>query len=181
MMKTYLESEETKRLELSATNPRDRLLIRLLYRLGCRVSEALAIFTDDFDFQDRMVTIRHLKTRLKLACPHCNAKLAASHIYCPGCGVEVEKAVSQFKEHRRLITLPIDDHTLEMIRDYINRSGLVLRNGKQLLFGISRHRAWQIVRQCAQRAGLEGLLNPETGRTRGISPHRLRDAAPCML
>lgn len=176
MMKTYLESEETRLLELSAVSPRDRLLIRLLYRLGCRVSEALALSVEDVDFEGCMVTIRHLKTRMKLACPHCKAKLAASHVYCPGCGLEVEKAVAQSKEHRRLRTLPIDDNTIEMIRDYINRSRLVLRNGKQLLFGISRHRAWQIVRQCAQRAGLKELVNPETGKTRGISPHRLRDA-----
>ena len=175
-MKTYLDPEEIEKIELSATNSRDRLLIRVLSRLGCRISEALAISVDDIDFQERMITIRHLKTRLKLACPHCSAKLATSHVYCPGCGFEVEKAISQLKEHRRLRTLPIDDNTIEMIRDYINRGGLVLRNGKQLLCGISRHRAWQIVRQCAQRAGLEDLLNPETGRTRGISPHRLRDA-----
>ncbi|MFC1940763.1 tyrosine-type recombinase/integrase [Chloroflexota bacterium] len=176
MAKEYLGSDEVQRLERATNNFRDRLLVRLLSRLGCRISEALAISVDDIDFQERMVTIRHLKTRLKLACPHCNANLAASHVYCPGCGLEVEKAVSQLKEHRRLRTLPLDDSTVEMIKDYINRGRLVLRNGKQLLFGISRHRAWQIVRQCAQRAGLENLLNPETGRTRGISPHRLRDA-----
>ena len=80
-MKTYLESEEIKLLELSATNPRDCLLIRLLYRLGCRVSEALALTVEDVDLQKRMITIQHLKTRLKLTCPHCNAKLAAGEIH----------------------------------------------------------------------------------------------------
>jgi len=44
------------------------------------------------------------------------------------------------------------------------------------LFNLNRHRAWQIVRDCSKRAGLPDLVNPETGRTRGISPHRLRDA-----
>lgn len=175
-MKTYLESEETKLLEISATNPRDRLLIRLLSRLGCRISEALALSVKDIDFQERVVTIQHLKTRLKLACPHCSAKLAASHVYCPGCGLEVEKVVAQLKEHRRLRMLPLDDSTGEMIREYVNRGGLVLRNGKRLLFGISRNQAWRVVRDSAQRAGLRKLVNPETGKTRGISPHRLRDA-----
>jgi integrase/recombinase XerD len=33
-----------------------------------------------------------------------------------------------------------------------------------------------VVRECAERAGLGSLLNPETGRMRGVSPHRLRDA-----
>jgi len=73
-------------------------------------------------------------------------------------------------------TLPIDGDTLEMIRDYIGRGGPVSHNGKQLLFGINRHRAWQIVKECAERAGLDKLVNPETGRVRGISPHRLRDS-----
>jgi integrase/recombinase XerD len=45
-----------------------------------------------------------------------------------------------------------------------------------LIFGINRHRAWQIVRNCAERAGLPALVNPETGKTHGVSPHRLRDA-----
>jgi len=44
------------------------------------------------------------------------------------------------------------------------------------LFGLNRHRAWQIVKDCAKKAGLPDLVNPETGRVRGISPHRLRDA-----
>jgi len=123
-----------------------------------------------------MITIRHLKTRLKLTCPHCSAKLAASHVYCPGCGLEVEKAVAQSKEHRRLRTLPLDDGAVEMIRDYVNRGEPMLRNGKRPLFDISRNRAWRVVRDCAQRAGLRKLVNAETGKTRGISPHRLRDA-----
>jgi len=42
-MKTYLETQEVELLEKAATNLRDRLLIKLLFRLGCRISEALAI------------------------------------------------------------------------------------------------------------------------------------------
>lgn len=34
----------------------------------------------------------------------------------------------------------------------------------------------KIVRECARRAGFANLVNPETGRTRAVSPHRLRDA-----
>jgi integrase/recombinase XerD len=68
-------------------------------------------------------------------------------------------------------TLPIDSDTLDMLRDFI-----MLHNRNDLIFGINRHRAWQIVRECAKRAGLPALVNPETGRVRGVSPHRLRDA-----
>lgn len=45
-----------------------------------------------------------------------------------------------------------------------------------LVFGISRHRAWQIVSRCAKRAGISGLVNPDTGKPRGVSLHRLRDS-----
>ena len=176
MSKAYLEPEEVEQLEAAAGYLRDRLLIRLLFRLGCRISEALAIGIGDIDFDQGTVTIQHLKTRVRCLCPNCGAGLSRKARFCPGCGSSVENTVSQEKEHRRQRTIPIDDATLEMVSDYINRGGCVNRNGKQLIFGINRHRAWQIVRQCAQKAGLPPLKNQETGRVHGVSPHRLRDA-----
>ncbi len=175
-MKTSLNSEEIEKLEVSACNQRDRLLIRLLSKLGCRISEALAISVDDIDFKEHLVTIQHLKTRLRLDCPFCDARLSASHVFCPRCGLKVEAAVAQSREHRRIRTLPLDNETLEILKEYVEQGGNVLRNGKRLLFGISRHQAWRIVKDCAQRAGLKELVNPETGKKMGISPHRLRDA-----
>jgi len=50
MAKAYLEADEISGLEKAATNMRDKLLISLLFRLGCRISEALAISVDDIDF-----------------------------------------------------------------------------------------------------------------------------------
>ncbi|MBA7673889.1 hypothetical protein ES703_82095 [subsurface metagenome] len=167
-MRAYLEIESTQQLEDAATNLRDRLLIRLLFHLGCRVSEALAISVGDIDFN---------KTRLKLSCPQCGARLSRTTKFCPGCGGRVEKAVAEEKEHCRRRALPIDEDTLEMLRDYINRGGPIETNGKQLLFGLSRGRAWQIVRECAVGAVLGQLVNPETGEARGISPH---PAARCF-
>ena len=64
---------------------------------------------------------------------------------------------------------------LTMIKEYIDRGGPVEKDGKNLVFGINRHHAWKIVRGCADKAGMGKLINPDTGRTRGISPHRLRD------
>ena len=175
-MKAYLELDETGKLEGAATCVRDRLLIQLLAKLGCRISEALALTVEDIDFGRGTVTIEHLKTRLKLACPRCNARLGKSHAFCPDCGAKVGKAMAQFKEHRRFRTLPIDGDTLDVLREYIERGGPVDRAGKVFIFGISRGQAWRIVRDCAASAGLRNLVNPETGRIRGISPHRLRDA-----
>ena len=175
-MKSYIEPEEVGLLEEAAACVRDKLLVRILWRSGCRISEALALEVKDIDFVRGTATIEHLKLRLELACPQCRARLGKSHTFCPKCGIKVEKAVAGEREHRRMRTLPLDGDTVKMLQDYIRQGGSVSRNGKKLLFGINRHRAWQIVRDCAERAGLPPLTNPETGRKRGVSPHRLRDA-----
>ncbi|MFC1906998.1 hypothetical protein ACFLW8_02820 [Chloroflexota bacterium] len=47
------------------------MLTRLLFRLGCRVSEALALKASNIDFERGNVTILHLKTRIRLSCPRC--------------------------------------------------------------------------------------------------------------
>jgi integrase/recombinase XerD len=171
-----LEVDEVRELEDAAQYLRDKLLIRLTFRLGCRISETLGIAVSDIGFDQGTVTIEHLKVRLNLSCPDCGARLSKTARFCPGCGKKVEKAVSKEKEHRRMRTLPIDADTLDMVRDYIDRGGVVSRNGRHLLFDINRHRAWQIVRECAQKAGLGELVNPETGRQHHVSPHKLRDA-----
>ena len=84
------------------------------------------------------------------------------------------------QEHRRQRVLPIDNQTLGMLREYIERGGPVDKGGRKLIFGINRHRAWQIVHDCAEKAGLPKLVNPETGRIHNVSPHRLRDAFAVM-
>ena len=91
-MKTYLELKEIADLEGTATNLRDKLLIRLLFHLGCRISEALALKVEDIDFANGTVIIVHLKRRMKLTCPNCGAAIAVSHSYCPKCGVRVNEA-----------------------------------------------------------------------------------------
>lgn len=175
-MKTYLDQHEIARLEATATCVRDALLIRLLARLGCRISEALALEARDIDLTQGTVTIQHLKLRVKLSCPKCNARLGKSHSFCPKCGVEVRQAVAREQEHHRMRTLPLDKDTLGMLKEYIEPDGAASRGGERLLFGINRHRAWQIVKECAEKSRLPKLINPETGRVHNVSPHRLRDA-----
>lgn len=165
-MKVYLEPDEVKLMEDKTTNLRDRLLVRLLFRLGCRVNEALALKVEDVDFVHGTVSIQHLKSRVKLMCPRCGSKIG--------------KALIEQREHRRQRVLPIDSDTLSMLGDYIRRGGPVIRDGKKLIFGINRHRAWQIIRDCAEKARLPKLVTPETGRLHNISPHRLRDAFSVM-
>jgi len=172
----YIKPEHVSTLEQAASNPRDKLLIRLLFRLGCRVSEALGLTVDDIDVPNSQVKIKHLKNRINHYCPDCHTLLAAKHSHCSGCGVKItetqKKAITLHKQR----IVPIDRETLGRIQEYITASKLKVKNDKQLLFGINRHRAWQIITRCARDAGLPEILNAETGKVHHVSPHRLRDA-----
>jgi len=171
MAKTYLEQSEVEKLEQYASCVRDMLLIRLLSRLGCRVSEALAMRVEDIDFNRGTVTIQHLKERLRLFCPDCSSRLGRTHKFCSKCGREVGKPMAKMQEVHRRRALPLDDQALKMLKDFIKKDGT-----KGLIFGINRHRAWQIIRDCARKAELPHLVNPESGSVKGVSPHSLRDA-----
>jgi integrase/recombinase XerD len=175
-VKVYLEPEEVEKLEKAAEYLRDKLLVRLLWRLGCRISEVLGIGVDDIDFKQGTVTIEHLKARIKLSCSQCGARLGKMHKFCPVCGIKVEKTVTQEQEHRRYRSLPVDKDTLAMLKEYINRGGARMKDGKRFIFDMTRHRAWQIIKGCAEKAGLPGLVNVESGKKHNVSPHKLRDA-----
>jgi integrase/recombinase XerD len=176
-MKAYLELSEIDLMEKAAKCHRDRLLIKLLSRLGCRISEALALKVGDIDFDQNTVTILHLKRSMKLSCPTCKSRLGNRHQFCPGCGLKVSEWIRNQREKRRIRVLPVDEATLAMLKSYINA---LPSDDDSPLFRFNRHRAWQIVRDCAIRVGLASLVNPETGRVRGVSPHRLRDASAYM-
>ncbi len=110
-MKTYIEPHEIELMENSATNLRDRLLIHLLFRLGCRLSEALALTVEDVDLGRNTITIKHLKVQLKLSCPDCGTRLSKANTYCPGCAQKVSKVIKEKFEQSRRRILPIDSKT----------------------------------------------------------------------
>ena len=176
MTKAYLEPDEVVSLEKAATCLRDKILIRLLFHLGCRISEALTLTVGSIDFDNATICIIHLKARLKLSCTQCGQTLGRSHVFCPKCGGEVKGAQIEQQERRRQRVLPIDKNVLKMLKEYVERGGPVTKEGTQIIFGINRHRAWQIIKECAERAGLPKLVNPENGKVHNVSPHKLRDA-----
>ena len=79
MPKAYLEPSEIEKLEEAATNLRDKLFIHTLFRTACRVSENIGLAVDDIDFAHCSITIQHLKYRISMTCPGCNARLGKSH------------------------------------------------------------------------------------------------------
>jgi integrase/recombinase XerD len=170
-MKSYLEPEEIELMERAATNLRDRLLVRVTSNSGSRICEVLGLRVEDIDFEQGMVTIEHLKVRLRLLCPDCGTRLGRAHRFCPGCGVKVEKVVEKALERRKVRKVPLDEETLEMLADFIRRD-----KTEGLIFKIGRTQGWKVIHDCAERAGLGKLVNPETGKERGVSPHRFRDA-----
>lgn len=131
---------------------------------------------EDVDIRQSTVTIVHLKRQVRLSCQNCEARIGQSHKFCPACGKRITGTLTEEHQRRRMRTLPIDYETLEMLANYMRRGGSELKKGENLVFGINRHRAWQIITECAERAGLPKLLNPETGRIHNVSPHKLRDA-----
>lgn len=174
-MKAYLMPEEVEGLAQAATCVRDELLIRVLFWGGCRISEALGIEVDDVNAAQGTVTIKHLKVRTRLLCPHCGIRLSRMARFCPGCGKEVPEPLRKEQETHRIRTLPLEKRTMERLMYFIQKDGT-----KGLIFKIGRNRAQLIVKECARRAGVGELVNPETGKVRGVSPHRLRDAFAIM-
>lgn len=174
--KVYLEMEEAAQLEGVAVCLRDKVLFRLCRMLGSRISETLGVGVEDINFDLGRVSIQHLKARINLACPKCGARLGKHHAFCPKCGEKVSKAVAKEQEQRRLRTIPLDDETLQLLREYINKGGPTMKNGKLMLFNMTRQRAWQLFQEAALRAGLPDLINPATGKIHGVSPHKFRDA-----
>ena len=174
--KEYLEASEASIIEDATKCLRDQLLIRLYRRLGARVSEVLGIEEQHIDFVQRQIKIEHEKTRVNLMCPDCGARLGKKHMFCPSCGEDVKKAVTKVKEQRNLRKIPVDQDTLDLIRQYIKEGGIREVNGKRKLFNITRQRAWQIVVDCAERAGFLKLVNPKNDKQHHVSPHKFRDA-----
>lgn len=153
-MKSYLKRREAEQLEKPALCVRDRLLIRLFSRLGCR--EALALSVEDIDLDRGTATIQRVRMRVRLSCAYCNTRLTRKHRFCPGCG-SVAEAVREEKEYHHSRTVALGANTVKMLSEYIDRGGPVTRGGKRLIIGIGRRRAWQILRQCAKKAGIDNV------------------------
>jgi integrase/recombinase XerD len=172
-------ASEASLIEDAALTLRDKVLIRVLRRLACRIGEALGLEEKHIDFARRQVRIEHEKVRITLFCPHCQkegtkTRLGKKHTFCPTCGDPVKEAIKKATSEPNLRTIPIDQDTLDLIKIYIKKGGITVVGGKRFLFDISRQWAYHIVRDCAERAGFKELINPKTDRRHHVSPHKFR-------
>jgi len=148
--------QQAERLIDAAPNPRDKAFIALLARSGIRISEAIQLKVSDIDFQRGMLTIVHLKERSKLKCLHCGESLGKRHMFCPGCGSKVDRAIREKVEQRRQRMIPVDHNTLRLIDEYLKWRRKFPYRGP-LLFPFTRQRGWQLVEKLGRRAGIKGL------------------------
>ena len=140
----YLEPEQVERLMAVASNLRDRLLVRIPWRTGIRVSELIGIKVSDIDFENRAIVIRVQKRRKK------DGKVV---------------------ERRRVV--PVDQGTLDMVRDYLEWRKQFTYQG-DLLFPITRQRAQQIAQKLGRRASITEVGDPAVSQRRKLHPHHLR-------
>lgn len=61
----YFSKAEVQDILNTTTNPRDHLLINLLWQVGCRISELLSVTVEDIDFYAKTVKISTLKQKVK--------------------------------------------------------------------------------------------------------------------
>lgn len=184
-MKTYLDQDDLDELEKATVSIRDELLVRLLRRTAGRINEVLGIAIEDIDFKSQTIRIEHEKVRRIRYCPVClerdiKTRLAKSHKFCPVCTSDVTGVIARKENTRILRTVLVDRETLDMIKAYIRGDWGSQRDGRVYIFDIKRIRAWQIINDTAKRIGLPKIINPKTGRLRGVSPHRIRDGFATM-
>jgi integrase/recombinase XerD len=181
-VKEYLEAKETELVEDQAETLTEKVLIRLLRRLGCRVSEALGIEEQRIDFSRRIIRIEHEKMRISLYCPFCpqdpahRTRLSKKAVFCQKCGKEVAQANTKEKQELHLRKIPVDPDTLDLLREYIKKGGVTDVGGHRMLFTQTRQWAWGVVKRCAERAGFKELENPENEKKHHVHPHSFRDA-----
>ena len=172
-MKTYLTSDEIRKMIGAALYLRDKVIVSFLADTGCRVSEMLRLKTQHIDFDRHLVLIPHLKAGLRKQCPGCGKATGRRQNFCPKCGKDIRDVEAEGSEERtRLIN--VGEEALDLCREYLEKR----RAKSDQLIPLSRQMVYRIFRQCASAAGLGGMvmLNPETGRQHYVHPHNMRDS-----
>jgi len=137
-LKGYFEEGQRKKIYNSAQSHRDKVLIRLLWVTGRRISEILKVKVQDINFSDNQISFHIDKKTEKIN------------------GIRQKKDLIKLK--------PIDEKTAAILKAYIQEEEL---KPEEYLFKsrfkpnhhITRQRAFKIVRNCALKAGIEKVGN----------------------
>ncbi len=143
----YFNPGETKKIYNAAESFRDKVLIRLLWKTGRRISEILLVRVKDIDFNDAAIVWHILKKSKKKG-----------------------KVRVKFDLRSRI---PIDSFTFKLLQSYISQYDL---KDNDLLFQspvnptkpISRQRAFGIVRRLCDKAEIYYVGNKQP------HPHHFR-------
>ena len=149
----FFRSGERRKLYEACKNNRDRILIRLLWKSGRRISEILALKVSDLDFENNNI-LWHIEKKSRLLKDKNN---------------QIIKDPITDKPLRQKIDLtrvkPMDKRTMAMLGAYIQEQGF---SPPDLILPITRQRAFQIIREVGKISGVRFVGNKQ------IHPHHFR-------
>ena len=144
-LRGFMTSEQVEAMIEGCDNLRDRVLIRLLWRAGMRISElvrpgkdrspVLGLRVDNILWDENTLIIRHAKRK--------------------------------DNPPRRI---DIDPETLVMVREYLKKRP----KESEFVIPIGRKMAYLVVRRAAERVGITEVGDPLVSKRRHPHPHHLR-------
>jgi len=141
----FLRPEQVEAMIESCDNLRDRLLIRLLWRTGMRVSELVK------PGKDRNPVLG----------------LRVSNILWDENALIIRHGKRKDNPPRRI---DIDPDTLAIVREYLEKRP----EKSEFVIPITRQMAYLVVRQAAERIGITEVGDPLVSKRRHPHPHHLR-------
>jgi len=178
-LKGYLTPEQIKSMILNCDNLRDRVLIRLLWRTGMRISELVRPGQPGQRPcpQCRKPAQRYRKTieRAEYRCNECqilffiSLGLRVENILWSENALIIRHAKRRGNPPRRI---DVDPETLAMVREYLEKRP----DRSEFVIPISRQMAYLVVRQAAERVGITEVGDRLVSQRRHPHPHHLRHA-----
>ena len=144
-LKGFLTPEQVEAMIEGCDNLRDRVLIRLLWRTGMRVSEL----------------VRPGKDRSPIL------GLRVSNIVWDENALIIRHAKRRGNPPRRI---NIDPETLVIVKEYLEKRP----EESEFVIPITRQMAYLVVRQAAERVGITEVGDPLVSKRRHPHPHHLR-------
>jgi len=145
-LRGFLTPKQVEAMIKGCDNLRDRVLIRLLWRTGMRISEL----------------VRPGKDRSPVL------GLRVSNILWSENALIIRHAKRKDNPPRRI---DIDPGTLAMVKEYLEKGG---NGGSEFVIPIGRQMAYLVVRQAAERIGITEVGDPLVSKRRHPHPHHLR-------